>query len=112
MLQAFGARYLLLHGDAECLADSEYQEFRAESRTPAWRPPSSASRWPSGASLARGLRAASEARKQDPAQDWADVDAATAAAAWLQASDAATLVHGHTHRPGQHGWATGGNAWC
>jgi UDP-2,3-diacylglucosamine hydrolase len=53
------------------------------------------------AALARGLRAQSEARKQDPSQDWADVDPATASD-WLQASGAATLVHGHTHQPARH----------
>ncbi|PRD66421.1 UDP-2,3-diacylglucosamine diphosphatase [Malikia granosa] len=94
-------RVLLSHGDAWCLGDGDYLEFRAQVRSPGWQAAFLQRPLAERASLARGLRAASEARKQDPAQDWADVDAATATA-WLQASDAATLVHGHTHRPGRH----------
>ena len=50
--------------------------------------------------IARGLRQQSEARKQSGAE-YADVDAA-AAKAWLQAANAATLIHGHTHKPAEH----------
>ena len=43
---------------------------------------------------------------QGPAQ-WSDVDDA-AAAAWLAGASAATMVHGHTHRPGLHALPGGG----
>ena len=94
-------RVLLSHGDAWCLGDGDYLEFRAQVRSPGWQAAFLQRPLAERAALARGLRAASMARKQDPAQDWADVDAATAAG-WLQASGAATLVHGHTHRPALH----------
>lgn len=94
-------RVLLSHGDAWCLGDRDYLEFRAQVRSPGWQTAFLQRPLAERAALARGLRAQSEARKQDPSQDWADVDAATASD-WLQASGAATLVHGHTHQPARH----------
>lgn len=94
-------RVLLSHGDAWCLDDRDYLEFRAQVRSPGWQTAFLQRPLAERAALARGLRAQSEARKQDPSQDWADVDPATASD-WLQASGAATLVHGHTHQPARH----------
>jgi UDP-2,3-diacylglucosamine hydrolase len=50
--------------------------------------------------FARGLRAESAARKGSGAT-YADVDTA-AALSCLHAHGASTLIHGHTHRPGEH----------
>ncbi|MEO0003932.1 MAG: hypothetical protein RLZZ22_1624 [Pseudomonadota bacterium] len=93
-------RVLLSHGDAWCLGDRDYLAFRAQVRSPGWQAVFLQRPLAERAALARGLRATSEARKQDPSQDWADVDPATASD-WLRASGASTLVHGHTHRPGR-----------
>jgi UDP-2,3-diacylglucosamine hydrolase len=46
------------------------------------------------------MRTESEGLKRTDRVD-ADVDT-TAALAWLQAADAPTLVHGHTHKPADH----------
>ncbi len=94
-------RVLLSHGDAWCLEDADYLRFRAQVRAPDWLAAFLARPLAERAALARGLRARSEARKQDPEQRWADVDAPTASR-WLRACGACTLVHGHTHRPGRH----------
>jgi UDP-2,3-diacylglucosamine hydrolase len=104
---AFGERLLLTHGDALCLADTDYQRFRAEVRSPAWQQAFLARPLAERRALAAGMRAESAARKrgQMPA-DWADVDAA-AAVRWMHASAAPTLVHGHTHRPGTEWLAPG-----
>ena len=37
VLDAFGQRWLLAHGDAQCLADASYQAWRATSRSAAWQ---------------------------------------------------------------------------
>ncbi|MDP9043729.1 MAG: UDP-2,3-diacylglucosamine diphosphatase, partial [Pseudomonadota bacterium] len=37
VLVAFGSRTLLTHGDAWCVADVDYQTFRAQVRQPAWQ---------------------------------------------------------------------------
>jgi len=93
-------RYLLSHGDALCLADTEYLQFRQQVRSAAWQDSFLAKPLAERQSIARGLRAQSEARKQS-GQTYADVDT-DAAKDWLKAADAYTLIHGHTHQPSQH----------
>ena len=60
-----GKRWLLTHGDALCLADTDYMRFRAQVRNPAWQreflcPAAGAA---PGASRS-GMREQSEARKR------------------------------------------------
>ncbi|TFZ08717.1 UDP-2,3-diacylglucosamine diphosphatase [Ramlibacter humi] len=98
---AFGtARWLLSHGDALCLGDTEYLRFRARVRDPQWQRELLSRPLPERQALARSLRAESEDRKRSGAT-YADVDAPEARG-WLGAAHATTLVHGHTHRPGDH----------
>jgi UDP-2,3-diacylglucosamine hydrolase len=93
-------RFLLSHGDALCLADTEYLQFRQQVRSSAWQTQFLAKPMAERQSIARGLRTQSEARKQS-GQTYADVDT-NAAKQWLTAAGASTLIHGHTHQPGQH----------
>jgi len=93
-------RWLLSHGDALCLEDHDYLAFRAQVRAPAWQQAFLAQPLAQRQAIARGMRQESEARKDGDAP-YADVDTA-AALAWLRAADAPVLVHGHTHRPGEH----------
>ena len=95
-----GQRWLLSHGDALCLDDVDYLKFRQQVRSPAWQSTFLAKPLAERQAIARGLRQQSEARKQSGA-DYADVDAA-AARQWLQAANAPTLIHGHTHKPALH----------
>jgi len=95
-----GHRWLLTHGDALCLADTEYMRFRGQVRAPSWQSDFLAKPLAQRQSIARDLRAQSEARKRSLAE-YPDVDGA-AAAAWLEAADAQVLIHGHTHRPADH----------
>lgn len=99
-----GERWLLSHGDALCLADTDYQQFRAVVRSTDWQRDFLAKPLSEREAIARGLREQSEARKRSSAHDpslWADVDAG-AAREWLQAAGSQILIHGHTHRPDQH----------
>jgi UDP-2,3-diacylglucosamine hydrolase len=93
-------RFLLSHGDALCLADTEYLLFRQQVRSRAWQDQFLAKPLAERQSIARGLRTQSEARKQLD-QTYADVDT-DAAKQWLTAASASTLIHGHTHQPSQH----------
>ncbi len=92
-----GQRWLITHGDSLCLADTEYQRFRAEVREPSWQREFLAKRLEEREAIAKGLREQSEARKRSVA-GYPDIDSA-AASAWLDAADAQVLIHGHTHRP-------------
>ena len=93
-------RFLLSHGDALCLADTEYLQFRQQVRSPDWQDSFLDKPLAERQSIARGLRTQSEARKQS-GQTYADVDT-DAAKQWLTAAGANTLIHGHTHQPNQH----------
>ena len=93
-------RWLVSHGDALCLDDTEYQRFRQQVRSPRWQAEFLAKPLVERQQIARGLRDHSDARKHSGA-DYADVDA-QAACDWLRRLRANTLIHGHTHRPGEH----------
>jgi UDP-2,3-diacylglucosamine hydrolase len=107
LLFAFGERLLLTHGDALCLADLAYQQFRAQVRSVGWQRDFLAEPLAARRRTASDIRAESQRRQsgQQP-RDWADVDAAEAAH-WLRAAGATQMVHGHTHRPGRHEVAPG-----
>ncbi|RYF42536.1 MAG: UDP-2,3-diacylglucosamine diphosphatase [Comamonadaceae bacterium] len=95
-----GRRWLLTHGDALCLSDTDYQQFRAIVRAPGWQQAFLARPLGERQAVARDLRGQSEARKQTGV-DYGDVDSG-AATQWLEAADAGTMIHGHTHRPADH----------
>ncbi|MBS0344263.1 MAG: UDP-2,3-diacylglucosamine diphosphatase, partial [Proteobacteria bacterium] len=101
VLVFMGQRWLLSHGDALCLEDTEYLRFREQVRSPAWQQAVLAQPLEQRRALARSVRAQSEARQREPDMVWADVDG-PAAAQWLARAGARTLIHGHTHRPAVH----------
>ncbi|MGV3571825.1 MAG: UDP-2,3-diacylglucosamine diphosphatase [Ramlibacter sp.] len=97
----FGAhRWLLTHGDALCLEDTDYLVFRDKVRAPQWQADFLAQPLPRRQAIARGLRSESEEHKRSD-RHYPDVDA-EAALHWLRAADAGVMVHGHTHRPAEH----------
>jgi UDP-2,3-diacylglucosamine hydrolase len=95
-----GRRWLLTHGDALCLADTEYMEFRSQVRNAAWQQEFLAKPLAQRQAIARALRQQSEARKRSGVE-YPDIDG-PAAQEWLQAAGAQGLIHGHTHRPADH----------
>ncbi len=106
VLDAWGRRVLLSHGDALCLADVPYQTFRREVRGSDWQAGFLARPLPERLQIAAEIRQASTTRRRfDGAVD-ADVDAREAMR-WMQAAGAVEMVHGHTHRPACHLLAPG-----
>ena len=95
-----GQRWLLSHGDALCLDDTDYQPFRAQVRSTPWQQTFLAKPLAERQVIARALRAQSETRKLS-GMPYADVDT-NAACNWLDAAQADTLIHGHTHHPADH----------
>lgn len=100
-IDAFGARLLASHGDALCLADVDYQQFRALVRGPEWQREFLAKPLAERQQIATNIRAQSAARQRFEGAMWADVDNAETLR-WLRAADCEHLVHGHTHRPAHH----------
>ena len=105
VLEFGGQRWLLSHGDALCLADTDYLAFRAVVRGARWQQDFLAKPLTERRTIARALRQQSEALKRS-VRDYADVDA-SAAAAWLNDARASHLIHGHTHKPGEHSLGPG-----
>lgn len=107
VLEAFGRRTVLVHGDAQCLADADYQRFRLQARDPAWQRQFLAQPLPQRRDFARGLRDSSDDRKRTLGTSaYPDLDRA-AMQDLLQRHGATTLVHGHTHRPGDESLGDG-----
>lgn len=102
-------RWLLSHGDAWCLADRDYQAFRAQVRRTDWQSAFLAQPLAERLAQARALRQRSQthqAAQREAGLAPADVDPRTAAEA-VAAIGAEGLIHGHTHRPGMHPLAGG-----
>ena len=100
VLRFAGQRWLLSHGDALCLDDTDYMQFRQQVRGAAWQQSFLSRPLAERQAIARDMRQQSEARKRSGI-DYGDVDAA-AARQWLEAANARTLIHGHTHKPAEH----------
>ena len=98
-------RWLLSHGDALCLDDVDYLRFRELVRGQAWQGDFLARPLAERQAIAFEMRRQSEARKHS-GMAYADVDD-HAARQWLAAAGAATLIHGHTHRPAAHDLGAG-----
>ena len=101
VVDLYGQRVLLMHGDALCTDDTNYQRLRRILRNPLvkW----SLRHLPFGSrrALARRLRAGSRQHVGMTAAQIMDVNDAAVASA-LRSAGARTLVHGHTHRPAVH----------
>ena len=102
VLVAFNQRVLLSHGDELCIADVDYQRVRRMVRNPTWQADVLSKPLPVRRAMAQQMRTQSEAHQRaqlNPESHGFDVDRETALQ-WLAASGAQTLIHGHTHRPG------------
>jgi UDP-2,3-diacylglucosamine hydrolase len=96
-----GQRWLLSHGDALCLDDVPYQDFRRVVRDPNWQRAVLSRTLAERRLLARQIREQGSRTATGNPHDYADVDP-EAARQWLRAAGAVQLIHGHTHRPGEH----------
>ena len=111
VVEAFGERILLVHGDALCLSDVDYQGFRRSVRSEAWQRDFLARPLAERRLLARQIRDESQRLKlTKSADEWFDVDTATAVR-WMHEAGTPTLIHGHTHRPATQAMAPGFMRW-
>ncbi len=100
VLEFAGARWLLSHGDALCLQDTEYQRFRHMVRGTSWQTQFLAQTRAQRQVIARQLRTQSaQHQRAHPVASVVDLEATQH---WLRDADAPTLIHGHTHQPADH----------
>jgi UDP-2,3-diacylglucosamine hydrolase len=101
LLDLYGTRTLLMHGDTLCTDDVEYQKFRVFAHDPDNQRRFLAQPLPERRRQMLGMRAESERSKQAKAAEIMDVTPA-AVEETLRKFGCPRLIHGHTHRPARH----------
>jgi UDP-2,3-diacylglucosamine hydrolase len=96
-----GQRIALVHGDAECTLDTNYMAFRAQVRQPAWQQQFLAMPLAQRKAIIAGMREGSREAHTMKSNVIMDVTPA-AIDALHAATQADTIIHGHTHRPALH----------
>jgi len=106
VMQAWGQRLLLSHGDALCLGDKPYQDFRLEVRSAAWQEQFLNRPLKERLTIAAAIRRASSGRNRFDGDASVDLDTGETVH-WMHAMGTPEMVHGHTHRPGSSDLAPG-----
>lgn len=101
VVDLYGTRTLLMHGDTLCTDDQAYQAFRAKVRDARWQAAALAQPLGQRVAIAQQMRLESEGAKQGKAAAIMDVNEGAVARAFSE-SGCALMIHGHTHRPGRH----------
>ena len=106
VVMLYGKPTLLMHGDLLCSDDAAYQQFRAQTRDPAWQAQFLSQPLAARLAFAQQARAASKAH-QCGLQAQGAMEAITdAAPATVEDTFARygidRIIHGHTHRPKVH----------
>jgi UDP-2,3-diacylglucosamine hydrolase len=107
VIDLYGTRTLLLHGDTLCTDDKPYQAFRAQVRDPAWQRAALSRPIAERLAIAQGMRQESEGAKQGKAMEIMDV-ASDAVERAFEETGCDVMIHGHTHRPARHLYQVGG----
>ncbi len=101
VLDLYGTRTLLMHGDTLCTDDVAYQNFRSYAHNPQNQSQFLQQSLALRRQQMRTMRAQSEASKS--IKDGGIMDVSTIAVEHvLRLHDYPRLIHGHTHRPAQH----------
>ena len=101
IIERYGERVLLTHGDALCTGDTSYQLLRSVVRDPTWQRRFLRLSLATRRLLADAARDGSRTHTGMVTPDIMDASEA-AVVEVLRACQLRTLIHGHTHRPGVH----------
>lgn len=101
VIDLYGTRTLLMHGDTLCTDDIEYQRFRSYAHDPGNQAQFLAQPLATRREQMLAMRAQSEQKKSEKLNEIMDVtqDAVLGA---LRQHGYPRLIHGHTHRPARH----------
>jgi len=108
VIELYGERILLMHGDVLCTDDASYQRLRRIVRHPVLQWTLRHLGLERRRALAQKMRAGSRMHVDSTAAEIMDVNAEAVSDA-LRRSAVQTLVHGHTHRPAIHVLAVDGS---
>lgn len=101
VVDLYGERVLLMHGDSLCTDDIAYQQFRALTRNPLYQQDFLAKTPQERLQIALQAREASSEHKGDLGMDIMDVNQGAVNSAY-ERHDVLRMIHGHTHRPATH----------
>jgi UDP-2,3-diacylglucosamine hydrolase len=106
IIDLYGRRVLVMHGDTLCTDDVEYQQLRQMMRNPQWQEQFLAQ--PYEARLQQVLSLRKESRDATVAKGEIITDANQQAVCDVMSQYGVTeLIHGHTHRPAVHHFELG-----
>jgi UDP-2,3-diacylglucosamine hydrolase len=106
LVELYGERVLLTHGDLLCTDDTRYLKLRAELRDPAWQREFLHKSLAERRQIASDLRQLSATEIAMKPADIMDVNQAAVERA-MREHDVALMLHGHTHRPAVHRFPLG-----
>jgi UDP-2,3-diacylglucosamine hydrolase len=109
IIDLFGQRTLLTHGDLLCTKDVKYQKFRKLVRNPLVRSVFLGAPLGLRRRIALKTQSGTKASMRTKPEDIMDVDEATVAEV-MAAYGVTLLIHGHTHRPATHDLDVDGKA--
>lgn len=101
MIDLYGKKALLSHGDHLCVDDIAYQQFRTQVRDSTWQKTFLNQPLQLRKNQIEAIRIRSEQEKSQKSMDIMDVNA-EAVNALLREHQPDLLIHGHTHRPNRH----------
>lgn len=101
VIDLYGKKTLLLHGDTLCTDDTAYQKFRSMVRNPVWQTDMLAKTPGERLALAKQLRETSKTETQGKSNEIMDVNQQTVEET-MRKHAVTHLIHGHTHRPATH----------
>ena len=96
-----------MHGDLLCTADTDYMKFRAMVRDPAWQGDFLAKSLAERNGIFNNYREISKATTTKKPPEIMDV-AQSAVEDVMRQHNVRRLIHGHTHRPGEHAFTLDG----
>ncbi|MGH8601596.1 MAG: UDP-2,3-diacylglucosamine diphosphatase [Gammaproteobacteria bacterium] len=101
LIDLYGSKTLLLHGDTLCTKDVAYQAFRRMVHNPEWQAQALATPLVARRAMAKQLRKESVIAMRGKTPLIMDVDQGAVETA-LRQHGVYRLIHGHTHRPAVH----------
>lgn len=107
LIELQGQQTLLMHGDTLCTDDRAYQQLRQMLRNPDWQRQFLALPLSERRRQAEALRVESQTATQEKAESIMDVSPETVDS-YFRNHQVSLMIHGHTHRPGQHRLAVDG----
>lgn len=107
VIDLYGSKTLLMHGDILCTDDVDYQVFRRQVRNPDWQQIFLNRSLAERRFLAKLVRNESMASTQRKSPEIMDVHP-SAVTQTMQKYGVHDLIHGHTHRPAVHEFAIDG----